>query len=163
MVIIIDPQIAGISGDMILCSLVDLGADKNEIINGIKKIEKLSERLYIPGRRLRGFETGKVGPKDQSDFIGGNYVGALNFSTTLPKIFENLQEVDILMFFDAANVWGVDYSSSVDESNKIRSSAGLAMDWHTPVGPLSFSYAGVITKDSSDKTQAFRFNLGTTF
>ena len=40
MVIIIDPQIAGISGDMILCSLVDLGADKNEIINGIKKIEK---------------------------------------------------------------------------------------------------------------------------
>lgn len=40
MVLIIDPQIAGISGDMILCSLVDLGADKQKIIDGIKKSEK---------------------------------------------------------------------------------------------------------------------------
>ncbi len=40
MVIVIDPQIAGISGDMFLCALVDLGADKVKILNGIKKSEK---------------------------------------------------------------------------------------------------------------------------
>ncbi len=39
MVLVIDPQIAGISGDMLLCSLVDLGANKNKIINGIKQSE----------------------------------------------------------------------------------------------------------------------------
>ena len=40
MVVVIDPQIAGISGDMLLCSLIDLGADKNKIINGINQSEK---------------------------------------------------------------------------------------------------------------------------
>ena len=47
MVVVIDPQIAGVSGDMILCSLVDLGADKNKIINGIKQSEKFFSNSSI--------------------------------------------------------------------------------------------------------------------
>ncbi|WP_316506183.1 nickel pincer cofactor biosynthesis protein LarC [Nitrosopumilus sp.] len=40
MVLVIDPQIAGISGDMLLCSLVDLGANENKIIEGIENSKK---------------------------------------------------------------------------------------------------------------------------
>jgi len=47
MVVVIDPQIAGISGDMILCSLVDLGANKNKIIEGIKSCEKFLSNSKI--------------------------------------------------------------------------------------------------------------------
>ena len=43
------------------------------------------------------------------------------------------------MFLDAANVWGVDYSDTIDESNKIRSSFGVAIDWFTVIGPVNFS------------------------
>ena len=124
---------------------------------------RISERLYMPTNKLRGFQKGKVGPIDNTDYIGGNYVSAINFVTTLPNVMPNWQNTDFSLFFDAGNVWGVDYSSSINESNKIRSSTGIALDWHTPVGPLSFSYAGVLSKGKNDKTESFRFNLGTTF
>ena len=77
--------------------------------------------------------------------------------------FKQTQNTDFNIFFDAANVWGVDYDSSIDESNVIRSSVGVAMDVLTPIGPLNFSFAQPVTKKSSDKTETFRFNIGTTF
>ena len=78
-------------------------------------------------------------------------------------MLESLDTVSINTFYDAANVWGVDYNSAIDESNKIRSSAGIAANWFTPIGPLNFSFAHPITKASTDKTEGFRFNLGTSF
>ncbi len=124
---------------------------------------KLSERLFIPGHRLRGFERGKVGPKDGSDFIGGNYLTAFNLTTSIPKLLENSQTIDFVAFFDVANVWGVDYDSSIDDKNDFRSSIGLGLNWMTVIGPLSFSYAEPITKNDTDILERFRFNLGTTF
>ena len=123
---------------------------------------KLSERLYIPGKKLRGFESGKIGPKDGSDYIGGNYISTINATTTIPNILENVQNVDIVMFLDAANIWGVDYDSSLDKDG-IRSSVGVGLDWLTPVGPLTFSLATPITKEPSDIEETFRFNIGTSF
>ena len=55
MVIVIDPQIAGISGDMLLSSLIDLGADKNEIINSIKKTEK-----FVSGSTIKKIDFQKT-------------------------------------------------------------------------------------------------------
>ena len=123
---------------------------------------KLSERLYIPPRRLRGFEAGKVGPKDGSDYVGGNYISSINATSTIPKILENIQSVDIVMFADVGNIWGVDYNTSLDV-DEIRSSVGVGLDWLTPVGPLTFSLAHPITQAESDVTEMFRFNLGTSF
>ena len=124
---------------------------------------KLSERLFLPSSKLRGFESGKVGPKDGNDFIGGNFISAINLQSTLPILFQNSQNFDAVIFFDAANIWGVDYDSSINDNSKIRSSIGIGVDWMTVVGPLSFSLTEVISKDTTDVEQSFRFNLGTTF
>ena len=123
---------------------------------------RISKRLYIPSKKLRGFESGKIGPIDSGDFIGGNYTAVLNASTTLPEFGSNLETIDFQLFFDAANVWGVDYDSSLDSSH-LRSSVGLSVDWFTIVGPLNFSFAQPISKADTDKTETVRFNIGTTF
>ena len=123
---------------------------------------RVSKRLYIPTKRLRGFESGRIGPVDGGDFIGGNHTAVINASTTLPDFGANLQQVDFQVFVDAANVWGVDYDSTLDNST-IRSSTGLSVDWYTPIGPLNFSVTQPLSKASSDKTETFRFNIGTTF
>ena len=124
---------------------------------------KLSDRLYLPTSKLRGFESGKVGPKDGADYIGGNYAASFNVVTTLPQILPNFQNTNFSIFYDAANVWGIDYSSTLADENKIRSSIGLAIDFFTPIGPLNFTFSEPITKSENDITEFFRFNLGTTF
>jgi outer membrane protein insertion porin family len=123
---------------------------------------KLSERLYIPAKKLRGFEAGKVGPKDGSDYVGGNYISTINATSTIPRILENVQNIDVVMFADIGNIWGVDYNSSLDV-DEIRSSVGVGLDWLTAVGPLTFSLAHPITQAESDVTEMFRFNIGTSF
>ena len=137
-----------------------LAAASNSISNDDARITK---RIIIPQKRLRGFQPGKIGPKDGNDYIGGNFGSALNITSTLPQLFTEVQNLDLSLFFDAANVWGVDYSSSIDDNSKIRSATGVALDWFTPVGPLTLSYSFPITKNSTDKTEKFRFNIGTTF
>ncbi len=124
---------------------------------------RISKRAQVPYNRLRGFEKGKLGPIENEDYIGGNYVSTLNLSTNLPAILSTVENIDFSYFIDVANVWGVDYDSAIDDSNVIRSSTGVGLDWLTPVGPLSFSLSQPLTKKSTDKTETFRFNLGTTF
>ena len=125
---------------------------------------RVSERLNVPKNRLRGFEQGKVGPTRNETFLGGNYISAVNFATTLPNFLPELQSLSFTTFIDAANVWGVDYDDAANKSNNtIRSSVGLAIDFTTPIGPLNFVFAQPITKASTDKTEFFSFDLGTTF
>ena len=124
---------------------------------------RISDRLRLGTSKLRGFETGKIGPVDNGDYIGGNYASSINLSTTLPMFFQNLDNTDVSYFVDMANVWGVDYSSAVGDSSHIRSSTGVIVNWFTPIGPLNFSLSQALSKAETDKTQTFQFNLGTTF
>ncbi len=71
--------------------------------------------------------------------------------------------MDISLFLDAANIWGVDYDSSLDDGSKIRTSISLGIDWFTAVGPLNFSLSETFSKAESDVTESFRFNIGTSF
>ena len=131
-------------------------------MNSIDDDVRVSRRVYIPSSRLRGFESGKIGPKDGEEYVGGNFGSALNLNSTLPNILSGNENIDLNLFFDAATLREVDYDSSL-ESSKIRSSTGISVNWFTIIGPLSFSYAIPITKESTDETESFRFRIGTSF
>ena len=124
---------------------------------------RITNRFYLPRKKLKGFKTRQVGPKDGKDYVGGNYATAINLDTTLPMVFSTIESLDMRYFIDAANIWGVDYSESVDQSNTLRASTGFVIDWFTPIGPLNVSFAHDLSKADDDKTEFFQFNLGTTF
>ncbi len=133
-------------------------------INGVGDEDvRLSKRLGLSSKRLRGFERNKVGPVDGDDHIGGNYAAAFNIEANLPKILPESSRTDVGVFLDFGNVWGVDYDSSIDKSNKIRSSTGISASWLSPLGPMTFTLSQNLSKASTDKTESFNFSLGTSF
>jgi len=143
-----------------------IGAGKIFIsaINGLGSDDvMLSKRRGLSSKRMRGFEKGKIGPLDGTDHIGGNYAAAINFEANLPNLLPESSNTDFGLFLDFGNVWGVDYDSTIDESNKIRSSTGAIMNWNSPLGPMNFTFATNLSKASTDVTESFNFNLGTTF
>ena len=100
---------------------------------------------------------------DGNDHVGGNYAAAVNLETNLPNLLPEDTNTDVHLFLDFGNVWGVDYDSSLEDSNKIRSSTGVTASWQSPIGPLSFTLSQNLSKADTDVTLEFSFNLGTTF
>ena len=145
-----------------------LGSSRLRIANvqsiNTNKNVKLSDRLYASTADLRGFEPRGVGPVDSGDHVGGNNLVSFSLKSTFPNPIPESLRANSYVFFDLANVWGVDYSSAISQnSNKIRTSTGIGLDIFSPLGPLSFVYSFPITKADTDKEQKFTFNIGTSF
>ena len=135
---------------------------KLESINGFDKDIKFSDRLFVSSNNLRGFSNRGIGPKINNDFIGGNYSFFSSFSSTVPNGLPDKWNATSNIFFDVANVWGVDDNTTGD-SNQIRSSIGIGMSWMSPLGPLSITYAEPISKAYEDDLERFNFKIGTIF
>ena len=143
-----------------------IGSAKARLANVVAfndKDVKLSDRIFSSTSDLRGFEQRGVGPVDSGDHIGGNNLATLSLKSTFPNLIpENLRATTFL-FLDMGNVWGADYSSSISDSSKLRTSTGIILDLISPIGPLSFTYSIPLSKASTDKEQNFLFNIGSSF
>ena len=126
----------------------------------------LSNRFFIGGANLRGFQFGGVGPRDSEtdDRLGGNtyYVGSaeIRFPLGLPEELRVFGR----SFVDAGSLRTVDVSGpTLDESNGLRVAAGVGLSWLSPLGPLSIDFAQALKKESKDETEFFRLSFGTRF
>jgi outer membrane protein insertion porin family len=126
----------------------------------------LSNRFFIGGNTLRGFQFGGVGPRDAEtdDKLGGNfyYVGTteLRFPLGLPEELRVFGRG----FVDAGSLSDIDVSGpNLDESDGVRVAAGVGLSWLSPLGPLSIDFAQAIKKEDGDNTEVFRLSFGTRF
>ncbi len=127
------------------------------------------ENFYAGGSgSVRGFEAGTLGPKDfNGDALGGDtrVVGNIELLFPLPGIKDE-QSVRMSAFIDGGAVWGPNdflgrYQSFAFDD--LRYSAGLAVLWVSPLGPLKFSLAQPLVTKDGDKEEVFQFTLGNAF
>ncbi|NBZ97858.1 MAG: outer membrane protein assembly factor BamA, partial [Proteobacteria bacterium] len=139
-----------------------IGSAKARLANSTainNKDIKISDRLYSSSSDLRGFEPRGVGPVDTNEHIGGNNLLTLSLKSTFPNPIPDSLRSTSYLFLDMGNVWGVDYSNSIPDSSKIRSTTGIALDLMSPIGPLSFTYSIPISKASTDSISLYYFFL----
>lgn len=127
------------------------------------------KNFYAGGNSsVRGFKTGTLGPKDTNgDALGGNkrVVGNAELFFPLPGLKDD-QSLRMSAFVDAGAAFGPDDKDNLYKTfafGDLRYSAGIAVLWVSPLGPLKFSLAQPLAKKSGDKTEIFQFTLGNVF
>lgn len=127
---------------------------------------RLTDRFYLGGGALRGFDTAGVGPRDLStgDAIGGHQFYSGTAEVTFPLGLPEEFDIKASVFSDFGSSWGIDdpFPNLVDDAS-LRASLGVGFGWVSPFGPLRVDFASAVLKESYDRTKTFSFNFGTRF
>ncbi len=113
---------------------------------------------------VRGYRGSSLGPRDPSvdQTIGGNrrVLGNMEYFFPVPGTTRDDKSMRMSLFVDTGMVYGPGERVDLGE---LRYSAGLAFNWFSPVGPLSFSYAKPLNNKPGDQKEQFQFTLGVPF
>ena len=174
--------VAGIGGDTtfyksILNSRIYYPIDYGDYVFGFKsgagfitaiddKITS-SNRFFLGGKKLRGFDNRGLGPRDtgNNQAVGGNNFYNFSFELKSNKFMPEDTGLEWLVFSDIGSIWGTDYKTNVkgfdDIEPRITSGFGLAMV--TPVGPLQMIWGFPVQSQDYDIEENFQFSIGTSF
>lgn len=133
------------------------------------------KNFYVGGTSsVRGFKRGTLGPKDiYGDALGGDtrVVGNAELFFPLPGLKDD-QSLRMSVFVDGGAAFGISDGNPLNPYNglyeefafeDLRYSAGVAVLWVSPLGPLKFSLAQPIVKKDGDEEEVFQFTLGNVF
>ncbi len=137
-------------------------------IVGLGQDVRLLDAFFKGGETVRGFQSSGFGPRDSAtgDALGGNiYVaGTAEVQFPVPVLPSELGFKGAV-FADAGTLFDTDAvaTGSSQDTAGIRSSVGGSILWASPLGPLRADFAYVLTSESFDEEQFFRFGGGTRF
>ena len=127
---------------------------KNFFAGGIRSVRGYAYNSLGADNTL--YETSTAGVFETA---GGNVLltGTAALQFPLPGVKET-DQARLSLFTDVGQI----YNDNI-EVDELRYSAGLALAWMTPIGPLSFTYAAALNSESRDETEGFQFSIGSTF
>ena len=134
-------------------------------VSGLGDDVTQSERFFLGGQSVRGFDSNGIGPRDTGSkgAVGGNniYNGTVEIVSNLGVTKD--AGIRWTVFSDFGSVWKTDFPSGVTEPDDqtMRSSVGVGLLWNTAIGPLSFYWAKPINEAKHDNTKTFQFSIGT--
>lgn len=120
------------------------------------------ENYYLGGvNSVRGFRTNSLGPRENGRVLGGNKKVQGSMEVIMPSPFEEYASTFRWSYFvDAGNVFDNKHAVQLSE---IRFAHGVAINWMTPMGVLSFSLGWPLRTKPEDQMQRFQFNIGAPF
>lgn len=163
------------------------------IINGLGQDVRLSDKFFIGGPRIRGFDNAGMGPRD---FINNQAIGGTAYYIGRGELFFPLGDaalesgINASAFIDAGSLFraqedfldpctftqadydaaeadndfsGLDLNCMSGNSAKPRISVGIGFSWQSPFGPFRIDLSKQLMKQLGDRTQTLQFNVGTTF
>ena len=130
---------------------------------------RILDRFFKGGDSFRGFERSGIGPRDvgtdNDDALGGEVFAIGTAEVTFPLGLPEEFGLKGALFTDFGTVFGASKDGAADfqDEASLRASVGASVLWSSPLGPLRFDFAEAILKEDFDKTEFFRFSLGTRF
>jgi outer membrane protein insertion porin family len=137
---------------------------------------RINDRFYKGGSTFRGFEIAGIGPRDtstQSNSLGAKLYAIGTFELTIPTLLPEQYGIKAAVFSDFGTAGQLDdidrqstpgvFSPSIKDDLGLRASAGLSIDWKSPMGPIRFDFSHILAKDVYDRTETFRFSTSTRF
>ena len=132
----------------------------------------INERFFKGGPSFRGFQIAGVGPRDTvaNVAVGGQFFAIGTYQVRLPDILPPDYGIRLSAFSDFGTVGLIHgqntvctASSCVRDDLALRVSAGIAVNWKSPFGPVEIDLGLPLVKQSYDKEQAIRLSAGTQF
>jgi len=120
------------------------------------------------GNQLHGFEFYGVSMRDSvsNQAVGGNGKMNANLNLFFPLPYMQTGGIRGVAFMDMGTIWGsaVSNVAAVKFSpSNMRLSAGFGIEWISPVGPITLSWARALKKQPNDVLRSFDFALGSSF
>ncbi len=134
-------------------------------INGYNdNYSPLSSNFKLGGKKLRGFKSGKIGPKLGNSYTGGQYFYVTSLETNIDLEIDAF-DITTTAFIDIGSVWGLENPAygSIDDNHEARSSIGVNFNWDSAIGPINIIYANIIDSNANDTTDNLYFDIGYNF